>query len=359
MQGVAVHVEGGQSHGAVDVHGDVAGQCAVGAKRGEFVEDDLGPVDREGGNDDGPAPRQGAGDHRGEFPAGALVIVPPVAVGRLHQQHVRPAERLGWQQKWVPRAAEVAADGEGVPVLQGQVGPGRAEDVAAVVQRQLRARHDVDLAAHRHGVEELHRVVDIVIVVERLGGPVLGPAVPVGVLGGLHLQAGAVTEHDLGEPGGGGGGQDRPTKAVPDQARQVPAVVQVGVRHDDRVDVAGVAGQLVPVAAAQVRQALEESAVDEDPGVVALDQELAAGHRPDTTEEPQQGGAAAGDGADRDMAAALLPGTGALFHGCIAALRRRDPTGPSGRADRPKRCGGSQAQPGCESIPRSTERPQP
>ncbi|WP_371675427.1 hypothetical protein [Streptomyces sp. NBC_01276] len=134
---------------------------------------------------------------------------------------------------WTVRAAgaaEVAADGEGVAVLQGQVRPGGAEDVTAVVQHQLRTGDDLDLAAHRYRIEVLDRVVDVVIVVERLGRPVLGPAVLVGVLGRFPLQAGAVAEHDLGEAGGVGAGQDRSAKAVPDQSRQVSAVVQVGVR---------------------------------------------------------------------------------------------------------------------------------
>lgn len=53
----------------------------------------------------------------------------------------------------------------------------------------------------------------------------------------------------LGETGRGGAGQDRAAESVPDQSRQVPAVVQVGVGHDDGMDVRGAAGQLVPVAA--------------------------------------------------------------------------------------------------------------
>lgn len=58
---------------------------------------------------------------------------------------------------------------------------------------------------------------------------------------------------------------------------------------DHRVDVGGVAGQRLPVPAPEVRETLEEAAVDEDAGVVALDEELAAGHRAHPAQEPQQG----------------------------------------------------------------------
>lgn len=77
----------------------------------------------------------------------------------------------------------------------------------------------------------------------------------------------------------------------------------------------------------------------EDPGVVALDQELAAGDRPDTAEESQQ--RRAGGGADRDMAAALLSGTGAGY--LPSHPPRRDgeaPPGPlGGRRGRPAHAG--------------------
>ncbi|MFC5034720.1 hypothetical protein ACQFX6_39870 [Streptomyces sp. DSM 41987] len=52
-QGVPVDVQGGQRHGAVDVDGDGGRQDSVPAQIGELVEDDLGAIDREGGDDDG------------------------------------------------------------------------------------------------------------------------------------------------------------------------------------------------------------------------------------------------------------------------------------------------------------------
>lgn len=193
-------------------------------------------------------------------------------------------------------AAEVAARGEGVAVFEGQVGPGRAEDVPTVMQNEPGAGHDLDLAACLHGVEEPDGGVDIGLVVERFGGPVLGPAVFVGVPGRLHLEARAVPEHDLREPGGVGGGQDRSSEAVPHQSGQIATVVQVGMGDDHGVDGRGVARQLGPVAAAQVRETLEEAAVEEDPGVIALDEESTAGDGPDAAQEAQQRGSRSGRG---------------------------------------------------------------
>lgn len=140
------------------------------------------------------------------------------------------------QQQWVAGAAEVAAGGESVAVLKGQVGPGRAEDVSTAVQCEPGAGHDLDFAADRDGVEEPDGGIDVGFVVERSGGPVFGPAVFVGVLGRLHLEARAVTEHDFGEPGGVGARQDRSPEAVSNQSGQIAAVVQVGMGDDHGVN---------------------------------------------------------------------------------------------------------------------------
>ncbi|MFF3873622.1 hypothetical protein [Streptomyces sp. NPDC001978] len=53
---LSVDVQGGQGHGAVDVHGYVGGEAARAAQLGEFVQDDLGAVEGERGDDDSAAP---------------------------------------------------------------------------------------------------------------------------------------------------------------------------------------------------------------------------------------------------------------------------------------------------------------
>ncbi|MFJ1551693.1 hypothetical protein [Streptomyces sp. NPDC088246] len=78
------------------------------AQPGEFVKDDLGAVDREGGNDGGTAPRKRTGEYGRELGLGSLGLVTAVAVRRLRKQHVGARERLRRQQQWVAGAAEVA-----------------------------------------------------------------------------------------------------------------------------------------------------------------------------------------------------------------------------------------------------------
>ncbi|WP_152644958.1 hypothetical protein [Kitasatospora griseola] len=68
---------------------------------------------------------------------------------------------------------------------------------------------------------------DVVLVIERFGGAVLGPAVLVGVGGGLTEQVGAVAQDQLGEAGCVRGGQHRFAEAVPDEFGLVSAARHV------------------------------------------------------------------------------------------------------------------------------------
>ena len=78
-------------------------------------------------------------------------------------------------------------------------------------------------------------------------------------------------------------------EALPDQPRQVAAVVQVGVGEHDRVDPARRRAGLLPVAPAQRGPALVQPGVDQDPLPVEGDVETAAGHRVRGTQEGQDG----------------------------------------------------------------------
>lgn len=176
--------------------------------------------------------------------------------------------------------------------------PGRAEDVAGMVQREPCARDDLGLAVHRDRIEHFDRVVDIGVVVQGLGRTVLGPAVLIGVLGGLELEPRTVAQHDLREPGGMCAGQNRPAETLPDQTGKVTAVIEVGVCHDHGVDVRCIARQAPPVAPSEVGETLEEPTVEQDPGVVALDEELTASDGANPAEEDSS------TGLDRAVAAA-------------------------------------------------------
>ena len=64
-----------------------------------------------------------------------------------------------------------------------------------------------------------------------------------------------------------------------DDMRDEPAVVEMGVGQEDRVQLARVVRERDPVADRLVRAALEHPAVDQDPGALGGQQELRAGHR--------------------------------------------------------------------------------
>lgn len=92
-----------------------------------------------------------------------------------------------------------------------------------------------------------------------------------------------------------------------DDAGQIAAVVEMGVGHDHGVDVRGVARQRSPVAATQVSEPLEQSAVDQDARVVALDEELA----------PRDGAHAAEEAQERRPGRPEAVRTGAARHGVL------------------------------------------
>lgn len=64
------------------------------AQSGELVEDDLGAVDREGGDDRGTTSRERTGEYGRELRLGPFGFVGTVAVRRLREQHVGARERL-------------------------------------------------------------------------------------------------------------------------------------------------------------------------------------------------------------------------------------------------------------------------
>jgi hypothetical protein len=74
-------------------------------------------------------------------------------------------------------------------------------------------------------------------------------------------------------------------EALPDQARQVAAVVDVGVREHDVLDRGGLHRQRLPVAPAQLLQPLVESAIEEQPSAGDLQEELGAGDGAGASEE--------------------------------------------------------------------------
>ncbi|GAB2964162.1 hypothetical protein GCM10027075_74620 [Streptomyces heilongjiangensis] len=104
----------------------------------------------------------------------------------------------------------------------------------------------------------------------------------------LLQQVGTVAQDDPGRPGGVPGGEHRPLEALSDQAGKVAAMVQMGMGDHHRMDRVGIGRLPPPVAAPQLRDALEQPAVHHDPRVVGHHQELGSGHRTDPAEKAEQ-----------------------------------------------------------------------
>ena len=70
-----------------------------------------------------------------------------------------------------------------------------------------------------------------------------------------------------------------PLEPVFNQQGQIPAVVNVGMRQQHRLDLAGHNGQGIPVAQTQLLVALKQTAVHQQALLLVLDQVFGAGDR--------------------------------------------------------------------------------
>ena len=104
-------------------------------------------------------------------------------------------------------------------------------------------------------------------------------------LGELLVELAGVEQDERGQLDRAGGGVDPAAIALLDQQRQQPAMVEVGVGQQDRIELARVERERDPVADRLVRAALEHPAVDEDPRPVGVEQELGPGDGRGATEE--------------------------------------------------------------------------
>jgi len=69
------------------------------------------------------------------------------------------------------------------------------------------------------------------------------------------------------------------------EARQIPAMIEVRVRQDNRVDGRCLDRQVLPVPQAQLLQALKKPGVHHDPRAIGFDQVLRPGDRSRRTEK--------------------------------------------------------------------------
>ena len=180
----------------------------------------------------------------------APVLVRPVAVGGLEQQHVGRRHRFGVAQDRPVVAAEVAGVDQagGVCAIDVQLHRRRPQNVAGAPQQRARS------AQHRERhvvVPRLHqpeRRLRVVARVQRQRGVVLGVAAPVGALRFFLLQVGGVGQDDFEQIGGAGGAVDGTAKPLAREQRQVSRVVHVNVAQDHGVDRVRIGNALLPVA---------------------------------------------------------------------------------------------------------------
>ena len=227
----------------------------------------------------------------------AVVLVVAVAVGRLHHDVVGLGEdRRVADDRLVP-LSQVAGEDDSprlAVVAHPQLDHRRAEDMAGVVEDGLDVIVDPHGLVVRHGLQQRQRAVHVAHRVERLHGlpaPASFLAMPFLLEGGVfRLNLGGVAEHQLDQVGRGGGGDDRAAKTLLHQLRRQSAVVHVGVRQQQGVEIAEPQRALVPIAG-QVRPLLIHPAVDQQPGAVGLDVVLRAGHLPRGPQKLQLHGA--------------------------------------------------------------------
>jgi hypothetical protein len=104
-------------------------------------------------------------------------------------------------------------------------------------------------------------------------------ALPAGLaLGEFLLEPPRIKQDQLGELAGPVRRDDRPPEALVDDVRDEPAVVEVSVGEEDRVEGGRVEAERDAVADGLARAALEHAAVDEDACTLRDEQELGSGN---------------------------------------------------------------------------------
>ena len=247
-----------------------------------------------------------------------------IAVRRLDDHVVGVGERGRVADDRRVAAADVAREDQGLgcaAIGHAQLDDRRAEDVARVVEDGGDVVGDGHLGAVVAADRQRHRLVDVVVGVQRLAdlgaslgrgvaqtlgeGLVvlldvgrnrlgldlgrgllgLGGVVAVPALGELDLELRRVAQDDLREVDRRACRVDRPGVSGPGEGGNSAAVIEVGVGQQERVDRLRVEREGHPVASRLLRRALEHPAVDEHVALADRQEELRAGHAAGGAEE--------------------------------------------------------------------------
>ena len=226
------------------------------------VQQFFDAADRKRGDDDPATARHGAGDGFGQLGAVVVLLVHAVAVRRFHQQIIRVGDSRRVRQHRPAEPAQIAAE-ENRSIRGPDTGVCRSQQVSGIHKLHLEARHD----RHRPVVANRLQLRDgakrVGLRIQRQRRCVLRVAVAVRVRRILFLNPTRIRQDDAAEIECAGGAEHAASKSLRDQSRQVAAMIQVRVREHDCVDVGSAHRKRLPVALAQLLQALKESRVDE------------------------------------------------------------------------------------------------
>jgi len=120
--------------------------------------------------------------------------------------------------------------------------------VARVDEFDLETRNNGDGTVISDRLEQHQRAVRVGARVERQGRLVLRVAVTVGVSRVFFLDMGGIGQDERAQVASAGRAEDPAFEALGNQAGEIAAVVEVGMRQDDGVDAHGSHGQRLPVA---------------------------------------------------------------------------------------------------------------
>lgn len=157
---------------------------------------------------------------------------------------------------------------------------GGAENVPGVVVRDFNALTQFNRFAILHRLEERARPLGIRHRVQRnLGMAAATSFTTVATLlvrGVLFLNAGGITHDDARKVNARWRGEDSSLEAVPDEAGNEAAVIEVSVGKEEKINAGGIEGPILPVPRLP-GTLLEEPAVDEDAPAASVEKVSRAG----------------------------------------------------------------------------------
>ena len=258
--GRVAHVQLGDvdRHRAVEVDRHLRQLSAV-DELVDRVQDRLRSPHGEGGHHQHASPAQGAASDLTQVLLQIGIGMIAVPVRPLHHDPISRGRALRGRDQRSIVAAEVAGE-EKPRALPCDRQAGCAQDVSGRLEA-ARPGPQVHVCVIPDGLQPLRHPLGVILRVERERRPVFGESLPVRVRRVLLLQAPAVGQEDGHKILARGRAVDRSPEPVPNQRRQIAAMVYVSVGQDDRVDLRWLHRKGPPVPLPKLLEPLEEAAV--------------------------------------------------------------------------------------------------